>query len=358
MTLSELAHATKAIFSTHGFPEADVVGVAALDEAGPGDVSFCGNSRYLQDLRNTNAIAAFVPLDFSEEVRTVLLRVADPSRAFTRAIECLNPCAEPYAAGIHPTAIIGEGAEIASTASVQPYAVVEKGVTIGAHTVIGAHGFVGRASRIGEGCHIHPHATLGERTILGNRVIVHSGAVIGSDGFGFSFIDGRHTKIPQVGFVQIDDDVEIGAGTTIDRARFGRTWIQQGTKIDNLVQIAHNVVIGPHCLIIAQTGISGSAKLGRYVTLGGQVGVVGHVTVGDQVTVAAKSGISKDTPAKTTLLGMIGQPIIEERKLMVHYRQLPKTVARLKALEAEMAELRAEILGDRTRVAKAASYER
>jgi UDP-3-O-[3-hydroxymyristoyl] glucosamine N-acyltransferase len=216
----------------------------------------------LQDLRNTKAIAAFVPLDFSEEVRTVLLRVADPSRAFTRAIECLNPGAEPYAAGIHPTAVIGEGAEIASTASVQPYAVVERGVTIGAHTVIGAHGFVGRASRIGEGCHIHPHATLGERTILGNRVIVHSGAVIGSDGFGFSFIDGRHTKIPQVGFVQIDDDVEIGAGTTIDRARFGRTWIQQGTKIDNLVQIAHNVVIGPHCLIIAQTGISGSASLG------------------------------------------------------------------------------------------------
>src|SRR4030095_12157258 len=123
------------------------------------------------------------------------------------------------------------------------------------------------------------------------RVIVHSGAVIGSDGFGFSFIDGRHTKIPQVGFVQIDDDVEIGAGTTIDRARFGRTWIQQGTKIDNLVQIAHNVVIGPHCLIIAQTGISGSARLGRYVTLAGQVGVVGAVEIGDEVVVAAKSGV-------------------------------------------------------------------
>jgi UDP-3-O-[3-hydroxymyristoyl] glucosamine N-acyltransferase len=221
--------------------------------------------------------------------------------------------------------------------------VIEKDVTIGARTVVGAHSFVGRGSRLGDDCRIHPNVTLREGTVLGSRVVIHSAAVIGSDGFGYSLVDGQHVKIPQVGTVQIDDDVEIGAGTTIDRARFGKTWIQEGTKIDNLVQIAHNVVIGPHCLIIAQTGISGSAKLGRYVTLAGQVGVVGHVTVGDQVIVAAKSGISKDTPAKTTLLGMIGQPIAEERKLMVHYRQLPKTVARLKALEVELAELKAEM---------------
>jgi UDP-3-O-[3-hydroxymyristoyl] glucosamine N-acyltransferase len=263
-------------------------------------------------------------------------------------VELLKSSEEAYIPGIHPTSVIGQGATIDPSASIQPFAVIGKDVTIGARTVVGAHAFVGSGTRIGEDCRIHPNATLREGTVLGSRVVIHSGAVIGSDGFGYTLVEGRHEKIPQLGTVQIDDDVEIGAGTTIDRARFGKTWIQQGTKIDNLVQIAHNVVIGPHCIIIAQTGISGSAQLGRYVTLAGQVGVVGHVTVGDQVTVAAKSGISKDTPAKSTLLGMIGQPIAEERKLMVHYRQLPKTVARLKALEVELAELKAELLRNGT----------
>jgi UDP-3-O-[3-hydroxymyristoyl] glucosamine N-acyltransferase len=347
MTLSDLADATNAKLPEGAVAGAAVSGVAALQEAGPEDVAFYANSKYLRALRETKAAAAFVPMDFAEDVRTVLLRVADPSMAFARAVECLKSADESYTAGIHATAIIGEGTTIDPSASIQPYAVIEKGATVGARTVIGAHAFVGRRTRIGDDCCIHPHVTLREGSILGNRVIIHSGAVVGSDGFGFGLVEGRHVKIPQVGIVQIDDDVEIGANTTIDRARFGKTWIQEGTKIDNLVQIAHNVVVGKHCLIIAQTGISGSAKLGQYVTLAGQVGVVGHVTVGDHVVVAAKSGISKDTAAKTTLLGMIGQPIAEERKLMIHYRQLPKTVARLKALEAQMAELKAELLQER-----------
>jgi UDP-3-O-[3-hydroxymyristoyl] glucosamine N-acyltransferase len=173
--------------------------------------------------------------------------------------------------------------------------------------------------------------------------VIQSHAVLGSDGFGYRFSEGRHHRLPHRGYVQIDDDVEIGACTTIDRARFGRTWIQMGTKIDNLVQIAHNVVIGPHCLIIAQTGISGSARLGSYVTLAGQVGVVGHTEIGDQVVVAAKGGVSKDVPAKQQLMGTYGIDAREARELVAHYRRLPKTAAKIKRLEQELEDLRSVV---------------
>ena len=187
---------------------------------------------------------------------------------------------------------------------------------------------------------MNPHAILCEGSILGSRVIIQSGAVIGCDGFGYHFTEGRHLRVVHRGHVQIDDDVEVGACTTIDRARFGRTWIQEGTKIDNLVQIAHNVTIGPHCLIIAQTGISGSARLGKYCTLAGQVGVVGHIEIGDEVVVAAKGGVSKDTASKQQLMGTYGVPMKEGRELVAHYRRLPKTVARLKAVEEELRDLK------------------
>ena len=314
---------------------------ASLEEATPGDIAFFEHPKYLRALRATKAEVVLVPMDFDEAVAPILLRVEKPTLAFTKILQQLAPHDSGYAAGIHPTAVVDPTAEIHPTASIQPYVVVEKGARIGAGTVIGAHTFVGRGSSIGEHCIIYPHVTFREGSIVGNRVIIHSGAVVGSDGFGFSFQAGQHVKVPHLGHVQIDDDVEIGANTAIDRARFGRTWIQHGTKIDNLVQIAHNVVIGPHCLIISQTGISGSAKLGQYVTLAGQVGVVGHIEIGDQVVVAAKSGVSKDTPAKQQLLGMIGIPIKEARELLAHYHRLPKTVAKIKALESEIQELRA-----------------
>jgi UDP-3-O-[3-hydroxymyristoyl] glucosamine N-acyltransferase len=318
-----------------------IVRVSSLEDAGPGDIVFFEHPSYLRAMRETAASVAIVPLDFSEEVSPVLLRVPKPSAAFTAIVEKLSPPTVPeWPAGIHPTAVLGKSVEIDSTASIHPGAVIESGVRIGPRTVVGAHSFVGRDSRLGEDCIIYPNVVLREHCILGSRVIIHSGAVIGSDGFGFQFDQGRHRKVPQIGHVQIDDDVEVGACTTIDRARFGRTWIQTGTKIDNLVQIAHNVVIGPHCLIVAQTGISGSARLGRYVTLAGQVGVVGHVEIGDEVVVAAKSGVSKDTAAKQQLMGMFGIPIKEARELVAHYHRLPKTAARIKALEAQIAELR------------------
>lgn len=282
-----------------------------------------------------------MPLDFEETVTPVLLKVPRPSVAFTSILEKLSPPpSEDAFTGVHPAAVVAADAEIDPSATIHACAVIESGVRIGPGTVIGAQSFVGRDSCLGADCFIHPQVVLRECSILGARVIIHSGTVIGSDGFGYHSSGGVHRKVPQIGHVQIDDDVEIGACTAIDRARFGRTWIQTGTKIDNLVQIAHNVVIGPHCLIVAQTGISGSARLGRQVTLAGQVGVVGHVEVGDGVVVAAKSGVSKDISPGQQLLGPYGTPMKEERELIAHYRRLPKTVARLKELEAEVLTLR------------------
>lgn len=341
MTLSELAAHVGAQIPPETSPSpVTIIRGASLHDAQEGDIVFYENPRYLRLLRETKASAALVPLDFEESVSTNLLRVANPSVAFSAILEKLSPPIQPYAAGIHPTAVVGTEVEIHPTASIQPHAVIEDGVKIGAGTVIGALCFVGRNSSVGEDCHIHPNVVMREHTLIGSRVIIHSGSVIGSDGFGFKFVNGKHLKIPQTGYVQIDDDVEIGSCTTIDRARFGRTWIQTGSKIDNLVQIAHNVVVGPHCVIAAQTGISGSSRLGRYVTLAGQVGVVGHIEIGDEVVVAAKSGVSKDTPPRQTLMGMFGVPMKEARELVAHYHRLPKTAAKLKALEAELAALR------------------
>jgi UDP-3-O-[3-hydroxymyristoyl] glucosamine N-acyltransferase len=346
MNLSEIAEFVGAQISPEtAHSTVPITRGATLDDAQEGDIVFYDNPRYLRSLRETKATAAFVPLDFAEPVSTILLRVANPSIAFTEILGRLKPPAVTCAAGVHPTAVIGAGVEIHPSASIQPQAVIEDGVKIGAGTVIGALCFVGRNTQIGENTYIYPSVVIREETLIGSRVIVHSGSVIGGDGFGFNLVSGKHTKVPQLGHVQIDDDVEIGACTTIDRARFGRTWIQTGAKIDNLVQIAHNVVVGPHCLIVAQTGISGSSRLGRYVTLAGQVGVVGHVEIGDEVVVAAKSGVSKNTPARQQLMGMFGIPIKDARELVAHYHRLPRTVAKLKALEEEVSALRAIVHG-------------
>ena len=199
--------------------------------------------------------------------------------------------------------------------------------------MVGALSYVGRDVLIGEDCLLHSRVTVADRCSLANRVILHSGVVIGSDGFGFELFGGKHVKIPQVGIVQVDDDVEIGSNTTVDRARFGRTWIQEGTKIDNLVQIAHNVVIGRHCLIVAQVGISGSTRLGDYVTLAGQVGVVGHIEIGDHAVVGAQSGISKSVPGKEFYMGTPAVPAGVYREQVALIRRLSKLTERVQALE-------------------------
>ena len=334
ITVQELAALVGGQFAFPAEGSKTIGGGAAIAEAGEGDFTFFGNAKYLAALKTCRATAALVPLDFSEEIPPIAIRVENPSLAFAKLLEKFAPAPQKFAPGIHASAVIGSGVSIGEGASIQPFVVIEDEASVGAGSVVGAHGYIGHGASVGAECLLHPRVTIGARCIVENRVILHSGVVIGSDGFGYEFSGGRHVKIPQTGIVQIDDDVEIGANTTIDRARFGRTWIGEGTKIDNLVQIAHNVVIGKNCIVVSQTGISGSSKLGNYVTLAGQVGVVGHIEIGDQATVAAQSGVSKSIAPKEVVFGSPAIPMREAREQLAHIRRLPKLLDRVKKLES------------------------
>jgi UDP-3-O-[3-hydroxymyristoyl] glucosamine N-acyltransferase len=319
-------------------PETAITGVASVSEADAGDITFFGNARYLPALRASKATAALVPLDFVETIPAIPLRVENPSVAFAAIVQRFAPPPVTFAPGIHPTAVIAENVTLGSDVSIQPHAVIESGASIGDGSIIGAGAYVGHNALIGAACHLHPNVTIRESCVLGDRVVIHSGTVIGSDGFGYEQVGGRHVKIPQVGIVQIDNDVEIGANVTIDRARFGRTWIQEGTKIDNLVQIAHNVIVGPHCILISQTGISGSTRLGHHVITAGQAGLVGHITIGDGAVIAAKSGISKDVPAGEVWMGIpaINARAFKER--VAYTNRIGPLIERVKKLEQQLAQ--------------------
>lgn len=333
-TVQELAALVGGQFASEADALTKIHGAAAIADAGEGQVTFFGNAKYLAQLKTSRATAALVPVDFSEPISAIPIRVENPSLAFATLLEKFAPAPIRFAPGVHPTAVIGRDVVLGENVSIQPFVVLEDGVQIGANTVVGAHGYVGHEVRIGADCQLAPRVTIGARCVIGNRVVLHPGVVIGADGFGFEFAAGRHVKIPQTGHVQVDDDVEIGGNTTVDRARFGRTWIGEGTKIDNLVQIAHNVVTGKHCIIVSQVGISGSTKLGNYVTLAGQVGVVGHIEVGDQVVVGAKGGVSKSVPPKQLMWGSpIAGPIREAREQAAAVRRLPKLLRRVARLE-------------------------
>ena len=332
-TVQELAALTGGQFSLAENGAKAITGAAAIADAGEGHVTFFGNAKYLAQLKASRATAALVPLDFSEPISPVAIRVENPSLAFAQLLEKFAPAPIRFAPGVHPTAVLGRDVVLGENVSIQPYVVIEDGAQIGAGTVLGAHGYLGHGATVGAGCQLAPRVTVGARCVIGSRVIIHSGAVLGSDGFGFELSGGRQVKIPQTGIVQIDDDVEIGANVTIDRARFGRTWIQEGTKIDNLVQIAHNVVIGRHCLIVAQAGISGSTKLGNYVTLAGQVGLVGHIEIGDRTIVAAQSGVTKNLGPDQIVFGYPALPLRESKEQLARIGRLPKLYERVKKLE-------------------------
>jgi len=231
-----------------------------------------------------------------------LLRCKNPYAAFARALSLLHPAPEPTA-GIHPTAVTGSNCEIAVSASIGPYVVLGEGVHIGGRTSVGAGCVIGSGARLGEGCRLHPRVVLYDRTVLGDRVILHAGCVVGSDGFGYAREGREHVKIPQVGRVVLESDVEIGANSTVDRGTLEETRIGRGTKIDNLVQVAHNVVTGEGCILVAQSGISGSTRLGDHVILAGQSGAVGHITIGDGARVGAKSAVTKDVPPGVFVTG-------------------------------------------------------
>jgi len=334
LTLQEIAEATEG--QLHGDPHRRIMGAAPLVEATEGEVTFFANPRYAAHLRATRASAVFVPLDFTDSTNIDQVRVKNPDKAFEQMVRHFAPPPIRFAPGVHPTAAIDSSVKLGQRVSIQPHAVLEAGVEIGDDTVIGAGSYIGHETKIGNNSFIHPHVTIRERAKIGSRVIIHSGCVIGADGFGFEIKDGRYQKVPQIGIVQIDDDVEIGANTAVDRARFGRTWIQQGVKIDNLVHIAHNVVVGENTVMAAQCGISGSTRIGRRVIMAGQVGAVGHVEIGDDTIFAAKSGISKNVPSGGSWWGVPVQPLHQAKQQVVWVRHLGKWFARLKALEKKI----------------------
>jgi UDP-3-O-[3-hydroxymyristoyl] glucosamine N-acyltransferase len=332
-TLQELA--TMSGGNLVGDPELKITGAASLAEAAPGEISFFVDRKYIGLLRKTRASAVFVPVDFAEKTSAAQIRVPKPAKAFEQLVLKLAPKPVTFVPGIHPSAIVDPSATLGERVSIQPLAVIEAGTKIGDDTIIGAGSYIGHETVIGASCLIYPLVTIRERSRIGSRVIIHSGAVIGADGFGFEIVDGQQQKIQQLGVVQIDDDVEIGANTTIDRARFGRTWIQQGVKIDNLVQIAHNVVIGKNSVIVAQTGISGSTRVGERVTMAGQVGIVGHVEIADGSIIAAQSGVSKSLPGGVWF-GYPAVPLAEAKQQIAWIHRLGKLFARVKEIEKKL----------------------
>jgi UDP-3-O-[3-hydroxymyristoyl] glucosamine N-acyltransferase len=318
-----------------GDPTLKITGAASLSEAAQGEVSFFTNRKYIGLLRKTRASAIFVSPDFSEPINAAQIRVSNPMKAFEEVLLKFAPKPITFAPGVHASAVVGPSAQLGERVSIQPLAVVEPGARIGDDTIIGAGSYIGHETVIGSACQIYPNVTIRERSRIGSRVIIHSGAVIGADGFGFEMVDGRHQKIQQLGIVQIDDDVEIGANTTVDRARFGRTWIQEGVKIDNLVQIAHNVVIGKNSVIVAQTGISGSTRVGERVMMGGQVGIIGHIEIGDGTAIGAQSGISKSIPGGVWF-GSPAVPMEEAKQQIAWIHRLGRLFARVKAIEKKL----------------------
>jgi UDP-3-O-[3-hydroxymyristoyl] glucosamine N-acyltransferase len=337
-TLKELAELTGSTLV--GDPGHVITGVDSLESAGPHDASFLANSKYSAQLEKTQAGVVCVSSTAESTGRINLLICQDPSSTFQRLLDTFladNRVLTGFT-GIHPTAVIHPTATIGKDVHIGPYVVIDAQVTIGDHSSIGAHTYIGPRTHLGSSCLLHPRVTIREGCHLGHRVVIQPGAVIGSCGFGFhTNAQGEHSKLEQLGTVEIEDDVEIGANTAIDRARFKATRIGKGSKIDNLVQIGHNVEIGTHNLIVSQVGVAGSVKTGRNVVLGGQVGVAGHLKITDFVMIGAKSGISKSIEKPGKYAGVPVMPLTEYNKQQVLLRDITTFVKQLKELSQRLS---------------------
>jgi UDP-3-O-[3-hydroxymyristoyl] glucosamine N-acyltransferase len=329
LTASEIAQHLEG--QVLGDPSVVLSGFAPADKAKPGDLTFAENETYFLRAEQSAASAIMVDGDFRPGVKT-MIRVTSARIAFARVLPLFFP--EPaFLAGIHSTAVIAGSAQVDPTACVGPFCVVGEKVQIGPRCVLHGGNHLGAGTVLGADTQLFPNVVIYPRTQIGQRVRIHAGTVVGSDGFGYVLDGGVHRKVPQVGQVIILDDVELGANVTVDRGALGPTIIGRGTKIDNLVQVAHNVTIGEHCLIISQVGIAGSTKLGNYVTLAGQAGLAGHLKIGSKVIVAAQSGVMHDIPEGERWLGAPAQPDRKAKRQILAFQQLPELIRRVAELE-------------------------
>lgn len=337
-TLQELSSLTGAL--PIGDLDHVITGVESLQEASSCELAFLENYRYAKQLGSTHAGAVFIPPTVKPLAGRNYLITPQPSLAFQVAVELFLRAPESGFSAIHESAIIHKEALIGKNVTIGPYAVIDRSTHINDNVVIGAASFIGAGVVVGSNCVIHPHVTIREGCIIGNRVVIQPGAVIGACGFGYHMDStGRHLPLKQLGTVVIEDDVDIGANTTIDRARFKETRIRRGSKIDNLVQIAHQVEVGEDNLIVSQVGIAGSTKTGRNVVIGGQVGIAGHLTIADGVLLAARAGVSKSLLEKGPYYGEPAEPMKKAKTHYVQQRSIGRWIEKVKELEAKLDQL-------------------
>jgi UDP-3-O-[3-hydroxymyristoyl] glucosamine N-acyltransferase len=321
-----------------GDRDTPLTGFAAASDARPGDLTFADTEAYLAAAEQSAATAILVSGTAATSSAKVLIGVKNARIAVARLLPLFFPPDKP-GAGMHATATIAASAKVDPTAHVGPHCVIAEGVEIGPNCVLHGGNHVGRESRLASDVELFPNVVLYPRTIVGKRVTIHASTVIGSDGYGYVFDEGRHRKVLQVGNVVLGDDVEIGANSAVDRAALGSTVIGAGTKIDNLVHVAHNVVLGQHCLVMGQCGFAGSTRVGDYSVIASQSGVAGHLTLGRQSTVGAKSGVMRDVPDGGTVLGMPAMPDKQTKRQWIAMQQLPDVLRKIRELQKQVDQL-------------------
>jgi UDP-3-O-[3-hydroxymyristoyl] glucosamine N-acyltransferase len=334
LTVSDLAQRLQGEVAGDG--TLTISGFAPADTARAGDLTFAENESYFARAEKSAAAAVLVGEGVASASKT-LIRVKQPRVAFARILALFFP-EPPFPAGIHPSAVVHPSAKVDATAHVGPNSVVGERVVLGPGSVLEGGNQIGADCSIGENSRLFPNVVLYARTQVGCRVRIHAGTVVGSDGFGYVFAEGRHLKVPQIGSVVVEDDVEIGANVAIDRGALGVTTIGKGTKIDNLVQIGHNVSLGEHCILCGHVGIAGSTRVGNYTTMAGQVGIAGHLAIGSQVTIGAQSGVMNNIPDGEKWLGAPAQPDRDMKRIFVALQRLPELTKRVQQLERRLQE--------------------
>ena len=334
--LAEIAEWIGAIVD--GDASIEITGLAKIEEAQSGQLSFIANPKYIKHVETTQASAVLVDEDFPASDVT-LLRIKNPYFAFLKLAKRFYQQAPQIDKGVHESAVIGKGAVLGTDVAVGPFVFIGKDCQIGDNAIIFPGVFIGDHCKIGNNCLIYSNVSIREQCRVGNNCIIHPGAVIGSDGFGYAFEDGRYHKLPQMGNVVIEDDVEIGANVAIDRATMGETRIGQGTKLDNLIQIAHNVEIGKHTAVAAQVGISGSTKVGNWVMIGGQAGLVGHIKLNDKAKIGAQAGVTKSVDEDQFVTGYPARPFRTEMREQASLARLPELLRQFRQLQKKVKEL-------------------